>query len=174
MPRATGELRGRIRCDDRDLAGWAVDLRRVDSPARRGSFALAADRSFVADALLPGRYHVAVLPPGSSGSFGAILADVVEVAADARLVREFVFMPRRVVLELRHPDGSAVGDSWLLRCGAHVVMGGAGARGVLDPAPELPLEIRLSNAVDAWSLPFQVPRDQRECTATIVVPPLPR
>lgn len=172
VPRASGSLHGVVRCDSPDLRGSCVDLVRVDVAARQGQFALAADGSFVATNLLPGRYRVAVGRRSSDG-FGAVLADEFDVAADATVVREFTFVPRRAVIELKNPDGSPFAGFFEIRCGSEIHWVNQGARCVFDPAPELPIAFR-AEPDGEWSEPVTVPRDLREFAASVVVPPLRR
>jgi len=169
VPRATGSLRGVVRCDARDLRGWTADLVRSDANARHGPFVLAADGSFEATKLLPGRMRLALRRAGaSSGELGAVLAEEIDVLPDAHIVREFSFVPRRAVIELRNPDGSPFAGRFGLRCGLEIDWSESGARSVLDPAPELPIAFRADDG--EWSEPVTVPRDQREFAATVVVP----
>jgi hypothetical protein len=76
---------------------------------------------------------------------------------------------RRLVLHLRNADGT-IASGAVLRCGSHIdAANDRDGELVLDPAPELPVQIARDYA-GPWSEPVSMPRDRREHTATVVVP----
>ena len=167
---AFGALHGVVRADG-GTHGWSVDLVQVEGgAARHGAFAVGADGSFRAEGLLPGRYRLQVGPDASQhGMSGAQLAEVVEIGAGQTTRREFVFERRRLVLQLRHPDGAPVTGPWRVRCGTQVGWTRHGSECVLDPAPEVPVQVGL-DGTDLWSPPVAMPADRAEWTAECVVP----
>lgn len=168
-PEASGALQATVHSDAVDLAGWRVDLVFAEgSPARYGAFVLDVDGAFRADDLLPGRYRLQLRAPGAA--LPVQLRDLVEVRTGAVTSQQFRFVPRRLVLQLRNPDGSAISEPWDLQCGTQTVANRRGAEYALDPAPEVPVQVRRNGADGPWSQPVSMPTDRSELTVEVIVP----
>jgi hypothetical protein len=175
-----GSVHGRLVVVGGSESRWEVDLIHAANWSRRGTFHTEGDGSFVADRVLPGRYHLAVrrapmndlVPP-------AILAEEFEVLPGAALQRDFTLVPRRLVLHLRS------GDDWPLHFVRFYCIGGwtnflqpeelawsEAADVVFDPAPELPVRICRVLDQSVWSEPVTMPQDKTEFSADVIVPGL--
>ena len=133
-----------------------------------GTFAVADDGSFLAEALLPGRYHLAVHSPWMP----AVLAAVVEIAPGVVQHQDFVFTARKLTLRFRTPAGEPATGNFELRCGPLLreVQLPKTSELVLDPAPGLAIQVRYRGTTE-WSEPITMPGDRREHTADVVVRP---
>ncbi|HEX6812075.1 MAG TPA: carboxypeptidase-like regulatory domain-containing protein [Planctomycetota bacterium] len=148
-----------------DTTARRVQLVFLDAANASREIRVAADGSFAAQALPPGRYHVAVHSP----LLPAVLASVVEIAPGVAQPCEFAFTAKKLTLRLRTPEGEPTVGDFVLRCGPlqrEVQL--RSSELVLDPAPELAVEIRDKRAA-AWSQPVVMPRDRSEHTAVVVV-----
>jgi hypothetical protein len=143
-----------------------VQLAFVGAENARREFAVDSDGSFRAESLLPGRYHLAV----HSSRLPAVLAPVIEIAPGGEHRHEFRFTARQLTLRLRTPAGEPAVGVFELRCGPlrHGVHLLTGSELTLDPAPELPIEVRYKGW-DEWSEAVVMPHDRREHTADVVV-----
>lgn len=165
-----GTVRGRLLVSGQLAVGWCVDLVRADTFTRRGSFVTGADGGFVADHLLPGRYHLAVRLPGKSPLEGiAILKEEFEVGPGADFARNFDFTRRRLVLHVRGEGAWPLPPVMDLRIGGWTNIWPHGNDVVLDPAPELPVQFG-SVAAELWSQPVTMPQDKLVHEAQVVVP----
>lgn len=166
-----GAVRGRLSVSGQPASHWRVECERDDGCGRRGSFTTGSDGSFVADRLLPGRYHLAVRAPDHApGMPAAILAETFEVGVGAASSRDFDFVRRRLVLHVRRDDGLPVSRLFELRIGRRACLWPYGKDIVLDPAPELPVSAGLFLAGSTWSEPVTMPQDKLEYEVEVVVP----
>lgn len=138
--------------------------------AARGLFAVAADGSFTADQLPPGRYVVGLVaePHTAFTATPMLFATEVVITAGGSHTQEFALARRRLTVTLRTPTGEPNAEALELRCGPVVRQVGERAELVLDPAPELPLEFRRIGG--EWSPGVVMPQDRREHTVEVVVP----
>ncbi|MCB9886918.1 MAG: carboxypeptidase regulatory-like domain-containing protein [Planctomycetes bacterium] len=149
-----------------------VALVRLDAADLRiGFFPVAADGSFHAEGLLPGRYHIAVQNTalGELQSVKGLLDAVVEIEPGNTRSAEFACVRRRLQLRLRWPDGRPVAARVEYRCGTLTATHQGSGELVLDPAPELPIEVRVGESGE-WSAPVLMPRDRTEAVVEVVVP----
>jgi hypothetical protein len=167
-------VRGRVQVDGENASDWLLALCRTEGDAILGAFALAADGSYTAENVLPGRY-CAALSRRRAGQqeWLAQFGDEFEVPDGGTLTRDFAFVPRKLTLQLRTADGRVPGDASTT---AYVCWHGfvrdrplRNGEVVLDPAPALPVQIGLGPS-GPWSAPVSMPQDRREHTTTIVVP----
>jgi hypothetical protein len=166
-PRATGRVRGRLRCVGIELKDERVTARTVDAEMTRGEFSIDANGAFAADNLLPGRWRIAV--QGRSWPWYHEFADELEVTSDSDLDREFVLTRRRLVLQLQNVDGTLLQGPCTLRIGGQT-REVRGPEVVLDPAPALPLQVRAAGGDNEWSPAYTLPAGGDEVTATLTVP----
>jgi hypothetical protein len=168
-PRANGRLRGRLRLQGLELRDARIVAGFAGRGAIRGEFAVAPDGSFVADALLPGRWRFTLRAKSLSPHE---FADELEVTSDCDLEHEFVLVHRRLVLKLRRADGAMV-EGCELRVGSQT-MRLNGPELVLDPAPVLPLQVRVAGPGhdndNEWSAPYALQAGGDDVTAEISVP----
>lgn len=168
-PIVLGSLRGRI-AGLSTGTGHAVLLSLLGTRnAQRGMFPLATDGSFVADELPPGRYQLAVSAGNPFDVMPALLAPEFEIAPGGAQVQDFVFTRRRLTIELRTPTGEPVQGEVEVRCGSLVRSCGVRSALVLDPAPEVPVQLRYEGTTE-WSLPASMPQDRTEHALEVVVP----
>lgn len=149
--------------------GYSVQLVSVDAEyPMPGRFTVADDGSFLAEALPPGRYHLAVC----SQWMPAVLAALVEIAPGVVHDQDFAFTARKLTLRLRTPEGEPATGDFELRCGPLLLAARLPKSDtlVLDPAPELPIQVRRRGSAD-WSEAIAVPGDRSEHTADVVVTP---
>lgn len=168
---ALGSLQGRIRGAETLGKQSQVLLFLIGHVnAAPGLFAVAADGSFTADQLPPGRYVVGLVaePHTAFTATPMLFATEVFVAAGGSHTQEFALARRRLTVTLRTPTGEPNAEALELRCGPVVRRVGERAELVLDPAPELPLEFRRIGG--AWSPAVVIPQDRREHTVEVVVP----
>jgi hypothetical protein len=166
-----GTVRGRLSVSGQLAVGWSVDLVRADTFTRRGSFVTGADGGFVADQLLPGRYHLAVRAPGKTPLEGiAILKEEFEVGPGADSSRDFDFTRRRLVLHARSDDGWPLLSVLGLRIGGWTNLWASGSDVVLDPAPELPVQLGGHAGAEHWSQPVAMPQDKLGHEVEVTVP----
>ncbi len=149
-----------------------VVLVRLDAADLRiGFFPVAADGSFRAEGLLPGRYRIAVQNSalGELQSVKGLLDAVVEIEPGSTRSADFTYVQRRLQLRLRWPDGQPVASQVEYRCGTLTAVARVAGELVLDPAPELPIEVRAGDSGE-WSTPASMPRDRTEAVVEVVVP----
>ncbi len=168
-----GSLRGKVAGLPTGANGYAVLLSLLGTEnAQRGLFALAADGSFAAEELPPGRYQLAVSAGNPFQVMPGLLAPEFEITPGGAHLQEFAFTRRKLTLRLRTPAGEPMFGPVELRCGWLVRRAGNRADLVFDPAPEAPIQVRCEGSQE-WSLPVAMPPDRSEYAATVVVP-LPR
>jgi hypothetical protein len=182
---APARVRGRVRIDGDDPGGiwpagiWHLSLVRTDCNAARGALPLLPDGSFVADGVLPGQHRFALSrTEGGVTSLPAQFGEPFDVPPGAELVRDATFVRRRLALVLQRPDGTGFGPDagtgagreLQLRCGTLVRTVRTERDGtlVLDPSPELAVQVRLAGG--EWSAPVSMPQERREHSATVAVP----
>jgi hypothetical protein len=138
--------------------------------AARGLFAVAADGSFTADQLPPGRYVVGLVaePHMAFTATPMLFATEVFITAGGSHTEEFSLTRRRLTVTLRTPTGELNAEAVELHCGPVVRPVGKRAELVFDPAPELPLEFRRIGG--EWSPGVVMPQDRHEHTVEVVVP----
>lgn len=157
---APAPLRGRLLLDGEPPSNAVLAL--SSSSARHGAFTPAADGSYVARELLPGKLIAQlVLASGSSGTEVALFGEEeLELAPGEERVADLRFVRRRLELQLLDRDGAtalATAEIWW----SHVRGNGsakADERGVavIDPAPAGPLRIyaqvgeRTSGSREDW------------------------
>ncbi|HEX6810378.1 MAG TPA: sigma-70 family RNA polymerase sigma factor, partial [Planctomycetota bacterium] len=139
---------------------------------------VAADGSFAVSDLLPGTYRAA-LRRGIAAPHAtpAIEPAEFEVGAAGGAAIALRYAPRRLVVRMQRPDGSAVrGERVLARCGGaswpsmRLVAPMVDEKLVLDPAPALPVEFREWTDGSPWSEPVVMPPDRVEAEVTVVLP----
>jgi hypothetical protein len=168
---ALGTLRGRIVPTSAGLTAAGLALLGTDN-AVRGVFPIASDGSFFADDLLPGRYQVVVAKDANMLMNGipATLAREIEVLPGGALREEFVLTPRKLTLRFRSAAGGPIDAPIELRYGSLLRSLGKPTKDlVLDPAPELPIQVRYEGSAN-WSTPITMPPDRSEHTAEVVIP----
>lgn len=166
-PVVAGSLAGRLVTRDASKS-YRVQLVPLDAEnAMFGEFDVADDGSFLAEELLPGRYHLAV-----RSFLPAVLAAVVEIAPGAVRHQDFTFTRRKLTLRFRTPAGEPATGNFELRCGPLLreMRLPESDTLVLDPAPELPIQVRYRGAAD-WSEAIAMPADRAEHTTEVVVRP---
>jgi RNA polymerase sigma factor (sigma-70 family) len=178
-------VRGTVTHDGALPHGLEIDfLRENDGLPRQvlGSAAVATDGTFTVADLLPGTYRVAYRTkpallanvPGWQGETFAFVG-----GEEARL--QLRYCPRRLVVNLRRPDGSVVrSERVVARCAGAIwpavviLTPVVDEQIVLDPAPVLPIEFRGWNADGTWSADVVMPNDRAEAEVTVVLPDPPR
>ncbi|HEX5050847.1 MAG TPA: RNA polymerase sigma factor [Planctomycetota bacterium] len=178
-------VRGTVTSDVALPNGLAVDfLREHDDLPRQvlGFAVVAVDGTFVVADLLPGTYRVGYRTsqsmqtsvPGWQGETFVFVG-----GEEERLPLRY--SPRRLVVNLRRPDGGIVrSERVVTRCAGAtwpaVVMltPVVDEKVVLDPAPMLPIEFRGWNAGESWSAAVAMPNDRAEAEVTVVLPDPPR
>jgi hypothetical protein len=138
--------------------------------AARGLFAAAADGSFTADQLPPGRYMFGLVaePHTAFTATPMLFATEVFITAGGSHTQEFSLTRRRLTVTVRTPTGEPNAADLELRCGPAIRAVGKRAELVLDPAPEVPLEFRRIGG--EWSPVVAMPQDRSEHTVEVVVP----
>jgi hypothetical protein len=167
-------MRGRVQIEGEDPSGWVLTFCQTDGGTPHGGFELAADGSYTAANVLPGRWCAALSRRGTDQhDLLALFGDEFEVADGDTLTRDFVFVPRRLTLQLSTADGHVAATP---SATAYVYWHGFSSSRplrngevVLDPAPALPVQIGLE-LYGPWSEPVSMPQDRREHTATVVMP----
>lgn len=167
---------------DGGAAGRAlvVDFLRDDDAPRAqvvASAEVAADGSFAVAGLVPGTLRVALRRAEATPfDVPGLLADTITLAAGERGWLD-VPAPRRLVLRLRQEDGTPVqGDRVIRRCAGMqwpsftMFMAPVDGPVVLDPAPWLPVDLRIHADGAAWSEPVAMPPDRSEAEVTVVLP----
>ncbi|MBL8898999.1 MAG: hypothetical protein JNM84_15270 [Planctomycetes bacterium] len=145
---APAHLRGRLLLDGEPPSNAVLAL--SSSSARHGAFTPAADGSYVARELLPGKLIAQlVLESGSSGTEVAIFGEEeLELAPGEERVADLRFVRRRLELELLDRDGATALAHAELSWSHGRRRGSAKAddRGVavIDPAPVGPIRISCS------------------------------
>ena len=167
---ALGSLTGRI--DGAGAVGKAPGVLLFllgHENAARGLFAVAADGTFRADELPPGRYAVGVVGEQHTGldSVPTMLATEVEIVAGGTHTQDFSCARRKLTVRVRAPTGAAVAGQLEVRSGPALRSVGNRAEFVFDPAPELPIEFRCVGG--EWSAPTAMPLDRSEHTVDVVV-----
>jgi hypothetical protein len=165
-----GSLHGRVYIVGREPRDWLLSLCRVDTEAAHGAFRLAADGSYAANELLPGRYRAAFMRASTRDDQPlAQVGEVFEVVAGGEGTRDFALTPRKLVLHPRNTDGSVHDGAVIVRCGAMRRGAPSAAEVVLDPAPDQPVQLRAVGG-SAWSEPVTMPQDKTEFSADVIVP----
>lgn len=166
-----GTLRGRLSPADAGLRAAGLALLGTDN-AIRGVFPIATDGTFFADDLLPGRYQVLVAKDANTlmSRMPATLAREIEVSPGAALSEEFAFTPRKLTLRFRSPAGEPIDAPIVLRYGSLLRVVSKPTKDlILDPAPELPIQVCYMNSAN-WSAPITLPPDRSEHAADVVIP----
>lgn len=162
-------------------AGLELDLWRESDAGgyeRVASAIVGGDGLFEFGEVLPGVYRAALrrgafhprTPPG-------LMAERIVVGPRSHVALRLAQRPQRFVLTLRRPDGQLVtGERVQLRLGGRpwpsetyqwpIVDGEL----VLEPAPELPIEVRGYDEGSPWSSPVSMPPDRAEAAAEVLVP----
>ena len=164
-------LRGRLSPADTGLRAAGLALLGTDN-AIRGVFPIATDGTFFADDLMPGRYQVLVAKDANTlmSRMPATLAREIEVPPGAALSEEFAFTPRKLTLRFRSPAGEPIDAPIVLRYGSLLrVVSKPTNDLILDPAPELPIQVCYMNSAN-WSAPVTLPPDRSEHAADVVIP----
>ncbi|HEX5050845.1 MAG TPA: RNA polymerase sigma factor [Planctomycetota bacterium] len=182
---ALASVRGQLRREGTLPAGLLVDFVRegvADAPELLGTAELSGEGVFEADGLLPGTYRMAVRASAAQPALvPGLCAETFVLAGGEQLSLQVPLPPRRLIVHLRRPDGSAVrGECVVARCGGAQWPAFAMSAVpvdevlVLDPAPMLPVEFRGLQGPVVWTAPVVMPNDRAEAEVTVVLPDAPR
>lgn len=166
-------VRGRVLLDGAPPASADVEL--VAGYARFGAYALTAEGTFEAPELPPGTYHADLIVGDRQAASGErIRADqTFELAAGQTLVRDFVFVRRKVVITVLHADGKPAANLVCMVHGDGVHMPDqttdVNGRLVIDPAPTVPFHVQPRNQRVALG-PVQIPTGASTHDVTLTLP----
>jgi RNA polymerase sigma factor (sigma-70 family) len=177
----TASVRGRVLADGPLPEGLTVEFVRLVAGGTSqllASAAVDAGGALAPVELLPGEYRVGfrVAARGPAATPGLLREPFVFAAGEDReLVLRYV--PRRLVVQLRHADGNTVRHERVTTRCAGVEWGRSSIlvqpiddHIVLDPAPLLPVELRGSDVDAPWSTPVAMPDGVAEHEVTVVLP----